>query len=425
MASTDTPPLRIAACIADRREPGHTLFNVRPGGGADRATPGGWLVGIDRNGSVAFSRAYETPPQDTKSMPNGNILSAATNGSLITEMTLAGEVVRQWYAVGKWTDTDPPADAIPVDVPLFHHRVNLLPDGNMLILTMEIREFTDWPSSDTDRDAPLETAKLAGDVVVEFSPDGTVIGRWHLFDLLDPYRLCYGSRNPYWQKRGFADSMDWCHANAVSHDPRDDSLLVSLRHQDCIIKIDRRSGDLVWILGDPGNWRAPWSDSLLHPAGDIAWQYHQHDCSVTPDGTVLCFDNGNYRAVPYGEKVPPQENRSRLVEFAINEDAMTVRQVWSWDDANGEDTSGKNTNPGCYACYQGGAFRLPKTGNTLMTYGGIVTVDGEPGDVAETGFCRSRIVEVTPEGDIVFDLWIDGSAENMPLSSFRAEHYPA
>ena len=62
-------------------------------------------------------------------------------------------------------------------MPLFHHRVNLLPNGNMLILTMEIREFTDWPSSDTDRDAPLETAKLAGDVVVEFSPDGTVIGR--------------------------------------------------------------------------------------------------------------------------------------------------------------------------------------------------------------------------------------------------------
>ena len=56
---------------------------------------------------------------------------------------------------------------------------------------------------------------------------------------------------------------------------------------------------------------------------------------------------------------------------------MTVRQVWSLDDANGEDTNGKNTNPGCYACYQGGAFRLPKTGNTLMTYGGIVTVDGE------------------------------------------------
>lgn len=64
--------------------------------------------------------------------------------------------------------------------------------------------------------------------------------------------------------------MDWCHANAVSHDPRDDSLLVSLRHQDCIIKIDRRSGDLVWILGDPGNWRAPWSDSLLRPVGDLA-----------------------------------------------------------------------------------------------------------------------------------------------------------
>ena len=71
-----------------------------------------------------------------------------------------------------------------------------------------------------------------------------------------------------------------------------------------------------------------------------------------------------------------------------------------------------------------GFRQLPETGNTLMTYGGIVTVDGVPGDIAETGFCQSRSVEVTPSGEVVFDLHIDGTADNLPLSAFRAEHYP-
>ena len=43
--------------------------------------------------------------------------------------------------------------------------------------------------------------------------------------------------------------------------------------------------------------------------------------------------------------------------------------------------------------------------------------------VNRTGFCRARLMEVTPEKEIVFDMWIDGSGENpaLSLSSFRAE----
>jgi len=39
------------------------------------------------------------------------------------------------------------------------------------------------------------------------------------------------------------------------------------------------------------------------------------------------------------------------------------------------------------------------------------------------GFCRARLIDVTPEKEIVFDMWIDGSGENpaLSLSSFRAE----
>lgn len=218
-------------------------------------------------------------------------------------------------------------------------------------------------------------------------------------------------------RQGFPDTNDWCHANAATYDQRDDSIIVSLRTQDCLIKFDRTSGSLKWILGSPDNWKAPWADKLLSPIGELEWQYHQHDCSVTPTGTILCFDNGNFRATPFNPKVPAAENRSRIVEFDVDESAGTVEQIWSYD--GGPDDT-------LYACYQGGAFRLPQTGNSFVTYGGLVTDDGVPSDSSSGGFCRSRLLEITPGGDIVFDMWIDDSAndEPMPLSVFRAEHIP-
>jgi hypothetical protein len=284
-------------------------------------------------------------------------------------------------------------------------------------MSAELREFPDWPARDDVPDAPRGNARVVGDVIMEFSPEGTLVNQWKLLDLLDPYRLCYGSCSGYWRSRGFPDSNDWCHANAITHDASDDSILVSLRTQDCIVKFDRKSGELKWILGDHGNWRAPWSAKLLKPVGAVAWQYHQHDCSVTPAGTILCFDNGNYRATPFGKKMPAQQSYSRAVEYAVDEAAMTVCQVWSYGEGPGE---------GLYACFQGGACRLPTSGNTFITYGGVCTIDGVPTDDNVNGFCRSRLIEVTPDKEVVFDLWIDSSASDnpMPLSSFRSEHLP-
>jgi hypothetical protein len=54
---------------------------------------------------------------------------------------------------------------------------------------------------------------------------------------------------------------------------------------------------------------------------------------------------------------------------------------------------------------------------------GDTTIDGVPTSDNRKGFCRARLMEVTPEKEIVFDMWIDGSGENpaLSLSSFRAE----
>jgi hypothetical protein len=417
MNNDNLPPHRIEKCIPERREPGMMVFNVRPGGAADLMGDVGWIIGVDHAGKFPLNLKFDTPAQDICALANGNLMFSLTGAGLIKEVTRSGEPVRQWHVAGKWKDKTPPAASIEIDVPLTHHTIDIFPNGNLLLLSAESREFPDWPERDDDPNAARRTARVVGDVILEVSPAGDIVNRWHLLDMLDPYRLCYGSCAGYWQSRGFPDSNDWCHANAVTYDAADDSIIVSLRKQDCIAKFGRDSGELKWILGDHGNWRLPWSDKLLKPEGSLEWQYHQHDCSVTPTGTILCFDNGNHRATPFAEKTPEAESYSRIVEFAVDEAAMTVRQVWSYGEGKGERLFG---------CYQGGAYRLPKTGNTFMNYGGVCTIDGVPTGNNNEGFCRARLMEVTPEKEIVFDMWIDSSGEKnpVPLSSFRSEFVP-
>ena len=121
------------------------------------------------------------------------------------------------------------------------------------------------------------------------------------------------------------------------------------------------------------------------------------------------------------------ESYSRAVEFAVDEANGTVRQVWSYGEPPAEQI---------YAGFQGGAMRLPKTGNTFITYGGVCSIDGKPAtgpdrfDPGETvsrdklDIC-ARLLEVTPDKDVVLDLQIGGApGDPKALSAFRSEHVP-
>jgi len=71
----------------------------------------------------------------------------------------------------------------------------------------------------------------------------------------------------------------------------DGSLLVSLRNQDWIVKIDygnnSGTGNVVWRLGLQGDFSVVSNDPL-------PWFSHQHDIEF--DGTTFeLYDNGNTR----------------------------------------------------------------------------------------------------------------------------------
>ncbi|QDT32180.1 aryl-sulfate sulfotransferase [Thalassoglobus polymorphus] len=414
------PEFDVRLSMPQRMEAGLTLFNLIRWKKNKPDTEFGAIVALDANGRVRWFYQAQHMIFIVRQLSNGNLLYGYGNRTEgLIEIDLFGNVVRQWNSANLGREV--PSHATPVAVDSLHHDAVMLDDETFLALSTTLNQVKPYfdPTYHSRRRIP--EANLVTDVVVEFRTDGTVLRSYSLFELLDPRRIGYGSLHNFWDSRGYENvpggTFDWSHSNSVTHDPRDDSILVSVRHQDAVIKIDRKSGELVWILGNPRKWKGKHSRKLLKPIGRPSWQYHQHAVEITPQGTLLLFDNGNYQAVPFDKILHAKENRSRVVEFKVDEQDMTVEQVWEYDGYE---------RGGFYSTFLCDVDWLPQTGNVLVTNGGeIRDENGERTDYAPGEQQWAEIFEVTYEQtpQRVFDLLIKSSAEQTGFgwSVYRSE----
>ncbi|MCY4029145.1 MAG: aryl-sulfate sulfotransferase [Acidobacteria bacterium] len=402
----DFPPLETTVSRPDRMEPGWTLLNVYRWGDEGNDRTFGLLVAVDASGEVVWYYRADHTIMQAIPLANGNLLyMASLDGiwGILVEIDILGNVVRRWHSRAA-ADHAPPG-SILVDTDSLHHDVVELPSGNLVALGSEIRAFDDYPTSEEDPDAPRETRDVIGDVIVEFAPGGSVVQEWPLLDAFDPYRIGYDSLGTgFWEDTYRAlghetgEAADWAHANALAHDARDDTFVVSLRHQDALVKVDR-GGGARWILGSHDGWNEPWRERLLEPEGELEWPYHGHGVEVTPHGTILVFDNGNRRALPFAEPMPAEESYSRAVEYEVDAGAMRIRQRWAYGGA-GEERF--------YSSFLSDADWLPETGNVLVTDGARTREVHTEGDEPDERRW-ARILEVTSEApaEVVFELVID------------------
>ena len=415
------PPIKVVSTPA-KMEPGVTIFPVRARG-ANTAF-GDVLVAVDETGEVVwYHRLTNFGFGDIRRMANGDLLFVQ-NFDKIVEMDMLGNVVQEWYA-SLGAEGDP--GSIQVAVKAFHHEVFEMGNGDFLTLSVETRPIDGFPTSDTDPTAPTETATVAGAVIVEFAPDGTIVNQWSLLDILDPLRIGYSSLGGFWNgmfPEAVDGTRDWSHGNAVIYDSSDDSIIVSVRHQDAVIKFSRATGELIWILGPPENWDPVGFGGFLFTPTEVNeffWQYHQHAPMVTPDGNILMFDNGNFRATPFDPKLPAVDNFSRAVEYSIDETTMEITQVWEY---------GQFADETIYAPFIGDADFLPETGNVLIAFGGIAKdADGNQTDKIGQAKISVRLIEVThtTPAEKVFDLSIvDDSPEVANgWQTYRSERLPS
>ncbi len=385
----DFPPIHLTVAATENVQPGVTLMNV------ERWNPAndigyGLILAVDDQGQVVWYLRDNFLIFDVKPMDSDTLVYSYINiGFRFVDWT--GEETNELISFNTGVDT-------------FHHDIIQIPNGNYLTISTELKEISGYPPEAGKDDG--ETYNVVGDVIVEVTPDGTLVKSWSMFDYLDPKRTREGFHDQFWDQNyaNIGTTKDWTHCNALLYDESDNSIIISCRNQDWLIKIDRDTDDLVWKLGEGGDF------TML---GDGEWIYHQHAPEFLPNGNLLIYDNGNGR---YSNK----ENvalYSRAVEYNIDEVNMTVEQVWEYLPAETPN----------YSPFVGDANRL-ENGNILVVNGGLVD-DPDLHYTEPTNLKSARITEIIPGDPIqkAFELTVRDEAETDPVgySIYRAVRIPA
>lgn len=300
---------------------------------------------------------------------------------------MLGAVVQTWYP--------------PAGYPINGHEGLLTDHGTILYISDASRTVSNFPSSDTISNALLfPTAKVDDNPIVEMSAtngtNGVLLNVWSPLDMLDPTRVTYLTYGAPWS--GSPYGIDNFHANAILEDTNDNSIIVSLRNQNTVFDFSR-SGQLQWILSPPALWSTNFQPYLLTPIGaPFEWSYGQHGPMLTPDSTLLVYDDHIEGASPFDPMVPDEDNASRGVEYSIDETNMTISQVWDTTQATNVDR--------LFTPIVGSTRWLPKTRDVLVTYGFITYVNGAPPNPNAPSATAARIIEYThdPVPQVVFDL---------------------
>jgi arylsulfate sulfotransferase len=215
-------------------------------------------------------------------LPTDALLGVAEPAStiaVIREIDLAGNTIQE-VAAQEMNDLLAAA-GFNLKIGIMHHEITILPNGHVIVIASEIRSLAGLDGFT----APVD---VLGDDLIELDQSLHPVWVWSTFDHLD------ANRHPM-------QFPDWTHANAVVYLPQDNNLLVSIRHQNWIIKIDyqggKGTGDILWRLGEGGDF------TLAGGVDPTDWFYAQHGPAlVSTEGpsvySLSIMDNGNDRVFP-------------------------------------------------------------------------------------------------------------------------------
>lgn len=182
------------------------------------------------------------------------------------------------------------------DIGIDNHDSIYLDDDHYIIATSYDVNVDDFPTEIGNSNTKVESS------LIKEVKDGKLL--WE-FDSTK-YTELYKYYNPEMVQAEFATKdhyQNYMHFNAMVIDPKDNNLIVSFRNICSIIKIDRKTGKIIWILGGKGDeFNMNEEDKFLF----------QHSIRFADSNKLLLYDNGNY------------ERKSRIVTFNIDENNKTI-----------------------------------------------------------------------------------------------------
>lgn len=263
-------------------------------------------VVTDLNGNVlwGYSPGASVPAgssvQPIKLLPNGHFLidftvstAGLASSSVMQEVDLAGTIIWQMTSgdLNSALATSCASIGIGCNLNILgtHHDFAMLPNGHLVVLA--------------DTNQAISGTTVNGDVLIDIGDMDNVGGNnpnhtphpvwlWNEFDHLDV------NRRPM-------QFPDWTHSNAVIYSADDGNLIISMRHQNWLVKMNYSNGtgdgSILWHLGYQGDFALLNADGT--PDNNAAdWFFAQHGQSFVSTNTtgkfsLVLFDNGNDRGV--------------------------------------------------------------------------------------------------------------------------------
>ncbi len=386
------PSVELISSVPEKMEKGLTLISSPGPSSMEASIP----FMIDNDGEVRWVLDMKEHPVLTnlsygngiEPLKNGNLYFADKSTSSVYEIDMFGNIVSSW----------------PIPSPyLFHHNIQVKENGNFLVnVTKEGSLNLDGKL--TDKDYLIEIAKDGGEIL-------TV---WDLKISLDENRMLLATG------KSKGAGINWAHVNAVIASEEDNTIIVSSRYQGLIkLSYDNK---VKWILAPHKAWgknqrQENLSDFLLQPLdasgntiddeqvllgdinhADFEWAWRQHSPLIMPNGNIALFDNGSLRNFT-GEQV-----YSRAVEYQIDEENMTIQQIWQYGKERGAETYSKIVSDVDF---------LPESNNILFCPGnGLQNSNGTGGRIIEVDY-KTR--------EVVFEIAISA---NSNYAFHRAERMP-
>lgn len=337
---------------------------------------------FDANGDVRwYSTRYNS--HIFKELANGNLLyltkesNDADTYNVLLETDYLGKIYNRYDFSSSSASND--TGESEGEMTVIHHDGIELPSGNLLLTVNDGSNYIE--------DTMIEINRETGEI------EKTI----DLKDVLpESFYEEYDSTS---REDG---KIDWFHQNSVDYDEADNSIIISGRHQDTIMKIDYSTNEIKWIMGNSSGWPESYQKYFLD--GDIKVSGGQHAAIVLPDQDdnaettdILYYDNNI--SVTRGDEAD-SEKYSEARQVRINEEDRTIEEVWTFGEDLGE---------AYFTKIIGSARYLTDNGNRLVNFG-----------YREEGK-TSSIMEVTEDGETVLDV----DLTDFPASAwaYRAERF--
>ncbi|GAC1500251.1 MAG: hypothetical protein NVS1B6_06470 [Steroidobacteraceae bacterium] len=326
-----TAPLQITTPSGLPPQPGIELFDTVEFGAVPYNPNLAQAFATDLQGRVIWTYSYSGSPANVitpiKPLPNGHFLLVLTVTTGPTNSTIppgTANDVREIDLVGNTIHDLPMGDLNQslaangfsgLDLFAFSRDALALPNGHYVLMAQMAKAV----SNVAGFAGPIN---VAGDVLIDVDQNYKPDWVWNSFDHLDV------NRHP------FQFPPDWTHSDALLYSGDDHDLLLSIRNQNWIIKIDYKdatgSGNILWRLGRGGDFK------LVGGVDPTDWFYAQHGMNFFSANTsglfqLGLFDDGDDRQFPAGVRCgaagAPVCLYSTVPVLMVDEAAMTATFV--------------------------------------------------------------------------------------------------